>query len=419
MTRPTDQQLQAIYGEDLAEARARYENLCAGFAKRFGEADGTRFFSAPGRTEIIGNHTDHNGGRILAASITKDTICAAAPNGTDVIRLYSEGYDKECEIAIDRRAEWQHKSGTEALIAGMADGALARGFRIGGFNAYVSTQVISAAGVSSSASFEMTFLAAVNTLFNDGKMTVEDYARIGQHAENAYWDKASGLMDQLACAHGGTILVDCGGGALCTPVEFSYDMLGCDLVIVGTGKAHGDLSAEYSSVPQEMKQVAVALGKETLHETNAEALFRKWGEIRASIGNDRALLRALHYFEECDRVDAAYEALQAGKAEEMLAFINASGDSSFELLQNVYVSGETDKQAVALAIALSKRFLRTIDAPGATRVHGGGFAGVIMCAVPKTSTKDYIAFMSRFFEEKEMYVMNIRAKGAVCVDLRS
>ena len=300
MAIPEEKVLRGIYGDAAKEAEARFEKLQGTYEAQFGQEELT-CFSAPGRTEIIGNHTDHNGGKILAASITMDTIAVAAKTGDSVVTILSEGYPDPIVVDTDHLEKIPKCQGSLSLVGGMLKAARDEfGYRIGGFNACVSTQVISSAGVSSSASFEMLVCAILNEFFNGGSIDYAHYARIGQYAENRYWDKASGLMDQMACAVGGTIYLDFGGGEVkYEKVDFGFDQLGCDLVIVNTGKGHADLSAEYSSIPEEMRLVAKELGGTNLCDCTEEDLLAKLPEIRSKIGNDRAILRALHYYEEC------------------------------------------------------------------------------------------------------------------------
>lgn len=413
MSIPDTNILQRVYGDASEEAAMRLNELETHYHELFGEGE-PEFFSAPGRTEIIGNHTDHNGGKILAASITMDTICAATPSGNNVVTIVSEGYPDPVVINLDAIDELPRCAGTLSLVAGMLESFGQRGYKVGGFNAVVSTQVISSAGVSSSASFEMLLCAVVNHLFNGDAIDVATYALVGQYAENVWWEKASGLMDQMACAVGGTIMLDFSDGVRYEKVDFSYDQLGCDLVIVNTGKGHADLSAEYSSVPGEMRAVAAALGVERLCDTTEDALLAHIDEVRAMVGCDRALMRALHYYEECGRVDEAVEALGAGDKARVLALIDESGSSSWRWLQNAYVTGDAGEQSIPLALALSELYLKKVG-DGACRLHGGGFAGVIMCAVPKEATVDYVALMSRHFGADNVYLTNIRSAGALCL----
>ena len=407
MKLPSTAALEKIYGES-SESVKRYESLAARYKELFG-SDEMEFFTSPGRTEIVGNHTDHNGGKILAASISMDTIGAAYPNGTDTITIVSEGYKNSVVIDLNDLASVPKNKGTLSLVAGMMDAAKKWGFKTGGFNAYVSTQVISAAGVSSSASFEMLICAIMNYFFNDRKMRCIDYARIGQYAENHYWDKASGLMDQMACASGGTILLDFSKNddELCRHVDFSFSQIGYDLVIVNTGKGHADLSEEYSSVPLEMKEAAAAMGAELLCERDMDELIRHIPKI----GNDRAILRAMHFYQENKRVDKAYEAALKDDAEALLEAIQSSGRSSWEWLQNCYTAQNCKEQKITLALALTELFLEK-SKQGVCRVHGGGFAGVIACVLPKEETEDYVNYISEFFGKENVYPMNIRLFGA-------
>ncbi len=465
MKLPELQTLERIYGE-TERSMARYQSLAENYKRYFAPDKETSdcemsFFTSPGRTEIVGNHTDHNGGKILAGSISLDTIGAAYPNGTDVITIVSEGYRDKIIVDLTRLERVPKNKGSFSLVAGMAMAAREMGFTVSGFNAYVSTEVISAAGVSSSASFEMLVCAIINYFFNDGKMRYIDYARIGQYAENHFWDKASGLMDQMACAVGGTILLDFSriatqpgasaqakgsdtAGAseaalrditdedICRQVDFSFSQLGYDLVIVNTGKGHADLSDEYSSVPLEMKDAAKSLGVKLLCETDEEALLAKLaadtkdeGAVPVSnakntlhpdnavqeLNNDRAILRALHFFEENKRVDAAYQAALDRDEAALLKAIDESGRSSWEWLQNCYCIRNPKEQKVTLTLALTKLFLNRTGR-GVCRVHGGGFAGVIACVLPKEETADYVSYIAQFVGKENVYPMNIRTFGA-------
>lgn len=409
---PTTESLSQVYGRDAERARARLAELAARYEERFGAGD-PEFFTASGRTEIIGNHTDHNGGKILAASITMDSVAAAARTDDGVVTIWSEGYPESIVVDTARLGELAHGPGSTTLVAGMLEAAVRRGFAVGGLNAVVSSEVIPSAGVSSSASFEMLVCEIVNHLYNDDAIERADYARMGQYAENAWWGKASGLMDQMACAVGGTILLDFSDGVSYERVDFGFDELGCDLVIVNTGKGHADLSAEYSSVPNEMHAVASALGVGNLCETSEDAVLAHLSELRETCG-DRAVLRALHYFEECGRVEEAERAIRAGEKARVLDLITASGRSSWEWLQNAVVPGMPEEQPIPLALALTELYLRRIGA-GACRLHGGGFAGVIMCVLPKAETAGYVDYISGYFGRENVYLTNIRQVGAACL----
>lgn len=409
---PNGETLTRVYGEDAGRAAERLSALAARYDEAFGAGD-PEFFTASGRTEIIGNHTDHNGGKILAASITMDSIGAAARTDDGIVTIWSEGYPEAIVVdtgAIDQIA---HGGGSTTLVAGMLEATVKRGFKIGGFNMVASSEVIPSAGVSSSASFEMLVCEVVNHLYNDDAIERADYARIGQYAENVWWGKASGLMDQMACAVGGTILLDFSDGVKYERVDFGFDELGCDLVIVNTGKGHADLSAEYSSVPNEMHDVAAALGVKNLCETSEDAVLANLAELREKCG-DRAVLRALHFFEECARVESAEEAIVAGEKGRVLDLITESGRSSWEWLQNAVVPGMPEEEPIPMALALTQLYLRRIGA-GVCRLHGGGFAGVIMCALPKEQTAGYVDYMAGYFGRENVYLTNIRQTGAACL----
>ena len=410
----TKPDIEALYGEESERARKRYAHLQEKFTEEFGEAE-LRYFSAPGRTEIIGNHTDHNGGQILAGSITLDTICAAAPTDDGIITIVSEGYRP---VSVDTKAlsETPKEDGSKSLVAGMAEAAENFGYKVGGFRAYVTSEVIASAGVSSSASFEMLVCTVLNAFYNEGKMSIADYARMGQYAENHWWNKSSGLMDQMACAAGGVIFLDFSEGVRYETIDFSFDDYDMDLFILNTGKGHADLTEEYSSIPHEMYAVAEKLGESRLADVSELVLLTTLGGMREKLGNDRALLRALHFFEENKRVNEAREAVAAGNSDKLLQLMGESGKSSYEWLQNAYCTEDTKEQSIPLALCLTELFLKRC-ARGTCRIHGGGFAGVIMAILPKEEHEDYTAFMSQFFGKENIYRMGLRRYGAVEVSL--
>lgn len=409
---PSTEELARVYGTDAGRAAGRLRELARRFEERFGAGE-PEFFSAPGRTEIVGNHTDHNGGKILAASITMDTVAAAERTQDGVVTIWSEGYPQAIVVDTGALGEIPHGGGSTTLVAGMLEAAVRRGHRVGGFNAVVSSEVIPSAGVSSSASFEMLVCEIVSHLYNDDSLDVAERARMGQYAENVWWGKASGLMDQMACAAGGTILLDFSDGARYERVDFGFDELGCDLVIVNTGRGHADLSEEYSSVPNEMHDVAARLGVANLCETTEDAVLAHVAELREACG-DRAVLRALHYFEECARVEAAQAAIAAGEKDRVLGIIAESGRSSWEWLQNAVVPGMPREQPIPMALALTQLYLRRTGA-GVCRLHGGGFAGVIMCVLPKEETAGYVDYISGYFGRGSVYRTNVRQVGATCL----
>ena len=411
MNLPETAKLQEIYGE-TEKSSARFQKLADNFAKTY-KHDKAEYFTSAGRTEIIGNHTDHNGGKVIAGSINLDTIGAAYPNGTQTIHITSEGYRDEIVVDLTKLSKANYKKGTPALVAGMMEGAQKNGFKTAGFDAYVSTNVIAAAGVSSSASFEMLVCSIINYFFNDGAMTYINYAKAGQYAENVYWLKASGLMDQLACAVGGPILLDFSDreNPKYEKVNFSFHDYNHHLVIVNTGKGHADLSEEYSEIPMEMKEAAKAAGAELLCETTLDKVLANMDKI----DNDRAILRAIHFFKENERVEKAAKAVEEKDGETVLKLLSESGKSSWELLQNCYPIKAYTEQKISVALALTDLFLEKLG-KGICRIHGGGFAGVIMCVVPEEETENYVSYISEFAGKENVYPMNIRAVGAVHIE---
>lgn len=417
---PSKKSLEKIYGSSSAVAEARFEKLSEYFTKEFG-SDKMEFFTAPGRTEVIGNHTDHNGGKVIAGSITLDTIGAAYPNGTSRIKILSEGFDEVVDFDVNDVDNVPKCKGSLSLVAGMVKACQNFGYKVEGFNLYTSTTVIASAGVSSSAAFEMLVCSVINYFFNDSKLDVVQYAKIGQSAENVYWCKASGLMDQMACAAGGAIKLDFkdavlnGGTVQYEKIDLDFKKYGYDIVIVNTGKGHADLSAEYSSVPGEMRAVAKELGAQALCGSSVEKLLEKTPELIGKLGNDRALTRAFHFFNETTRVEQMAEAIEKDDGEKILKLVDASGRSSFEMLQNCYVNSNPEEQKISLCLALTTQFINKIG-KGVCRVHGGGFAGVIMAILPSETVQDYIKFMGSFVGEKNVYLMNIRKIGAAHIE---
>lgn len=410
------QLLEQMYGKGKAEINAaRYEMAANGFSEKFGDRE-FEFFTSPGRTEIGGNHTDHNQGKILAGSVQMDCVAAAAANGTETIHIISETYKQDLVIDLNDLAPGSQTTGTLPLVKGVLAGLKKRGFTIHGFDAYVTSNVIGGSGVSSSASFEMLVCSIVDYLFNNYTRDVVSYAKAGQYAENKYWLKGSGLLDQMACAVGGIITIDFANAEepVMRKVDCNFDDLDLDLVIVNTGKGHADLSAEYSAVPNEMKSVAGYFGKEVLAEVAEEEVIANAKEIRKACG-DRALLRAFHFFEDSKRVDTQVAALESGNKEEFLKEITASGNSSWKWLQNCYLNETPQEQSITCALALTELFLSKIKG-GACRVHGGGFAGVIAAFMPKEHTQEYCSYINKALGEGSAFVMHIRNQGAIRVE---
>ncbi|MEK4524781.1 galactokinase family protein [Paenibacillus sp. FSL H8-0104] len=408
--------LAQMYGQSQVEEQtARYTKLNATFEEYFSPQEGSKLFSAAGRSEIGGNHTDHNHGKVLAGSITLDTIAVAAPTADSVITFYSEGYDKKYVIDLTNLKPNTEDDGTTALIRGMAAGFGEFGYKVGGFQAYLSSNVFSASGVSSSASFEMLICTILNHFYNDGALDVVTLAKIGQYAENHYWNKPSGLLDQMACAYGGLIAIDFENPAqpVIEPVQWDFQQNGYSLVIVNTGGNHADLTEDYAAVPYEMRAVAQALGSEYVREITADAIYANLKKVREAAG-DRAVLRALHFLEENNRVDGQVQALRDGRFADFLKLITASGNSSWKWLQNVYQSGAVKEQEIGIALALTENYLQNLG-DGACRIHGGGFAGVILTILPNEKVEEYMSWMHDMLDTP-IIVVNVRAQGAVCLN---
>ena len=406
----------ALYGEAAVDANIeRYQNLVKSFQKKFAEEDVT-LFSSPGRTEISGNHTDHNHGKVLAGSINLDCVGVAAKNNSSKVHIISETFNQSFIIDLNDLSPSDKKAGTIDLVKGLLQGFKESGYEVGGFNAYITSNVISAAGVSSSASFEMLLCSILNTFFNEGRMDTVAYAHIGKYSENVYWDKASGLLDQMACAVGGLITIDFlePASPVVEKIDFDFSSQNHSLIIVNTGKGHADLSADYSSVPIEMKKVAEFFGKEVCAEITEEEVIGHLAEVREYAG-DRSVLRALHFFEEIKRVEAEVKALKEGRFSDFLNNITASGNSSWKWLQNCFTNSAYQEQGITVALALTELFIAGKQR-GACRVHGGGFAGVIMAMLPNDLVEEYVAYIEKALGEGNAYRMSIRPYGAICFD---
>lgn len=405
-----------LYGADGAqENKGRYCDMVEKFQKTFGDRD-ICMFSSPGRTEISGNHTDHNHGKVLAGSINLDCVGVAAKNDSPLVHIISETFHQDITIDLNSLEPSERKAGTEDLVKGLLKGFLESGYEIGGFDAYITSNVISSAGVSSSASFEMLLCSMVNRFFNEGRISTVAYAHIGKYAENVYWDKASGLLDQMACAVGGLITIDFFEPAVPAVEKIAFDFASQNhsLIIVQTGRGHADLSADYSSVPNEMKKVAEYFGKEVLSQVTEEQVIDNIQKVRQFAG-DRSVMRALHFFEENKRVEQMVAALKENRFEDFLSGITASGNSSWKWLQNCYTTSACHEQGISVALALTELFI-TEKQRGACRIHGGGFAGVIMAMLPNDLVDEYVAYIEKALGEGSAYKMSIRPYGAICVN---
>ena len=405
----------SIAPEFIPAQRERYAKAADAFLAKYGDG-AVSLYSVGGRSEISGNHTDHNHGRVIAASVNLDILAVAKPTGDGVIRIQSEGFPEDVvdPAAVNAPDEAKFFS-SAAIIAGMEKAFLDGGYRIGGFDAYTTSNVLKGSGISSSAAFEVMVGNILNHLYNDGRVPNVEIAKMAQYAENVYFGKPSGLMDQTACAVGGFITIDFADPAAPAIEKMDFDLTaaGYRLCIVNTGGNHANLNDDYASVPAEMKSVAAALGVSVLRETSREALdallAEKGAEVRETLG-DRAILRAYHFFAENERVAAQVEALRQGDTAGFLAGVTASGNSSFKFLQNVYTTKNVGEQGLSLALCLTEEFLR--GTTGVCRVHGGGFAGTIQAFVPVELTAAYAERMDAVFGRGACHILAVRKNGA-------
>ena len=412
----THELMEKLYGKNEVESNvARYKDLVAKFEKEFGDKD-MLIFTSPGRTEISGNHTDHNHGKVLAGSIKLDCVGVAAKNDSNIVNIVSETFNQKFSINLADLSPSSKMAGTVDLVKGLLKGFEEKGYTVGGFDAYITSNVISAAGVSSSAAFEMLLCSMLNVFFNDNKMDVVAYAHVGKYSENHYWNKSSGLLDQMACAVGGLITIDFYDpkNPVVEQIPFDFSSQNYSLIIVNTGKGHADLSADYSSVPNEMKKVAEYFGKEVCAQVKEEDVIANLSKIREYAG-DRSVMRALHFFEENKRVEAEVAALKENRFDDFLAGITASGNSSWKWLQNCYTNSNVQEQGISVALALTEMFIEE-KGRGACRIHGGGFAGVIMAMLPNDLVDEYIEYIEKALGKGNAYKMSIRPYGAICVN---
>jgi galactokinase len=387
----------ALYGTgvDASQADKRFLALIEMHEKRFGAQEAT-LFSTSGRTELGGNHTDHNLGLVLAASINLDTIAAVSKRDDKRIVLDSMGFPL-VEINLDDLAKKDGEKGTTAsLVRGIASRFQELGYSLTGWQASVASNVLQGSGLSSSAAIEVLVATIINHLDAEDTLDPVSLAQISQYAENSYFGKPSGLLDQVSCAHGGIVAIDFENPKrpMVEPVLVDFKEHGYDLVITDTRADHSGLTDCYASIPKEMKQVAACFGKSVLREVDPGLFMESLPQIRSKVDNDRALLRAIHFFQENGRVLQMIHALKEKDMESYLSLVNQSGESSFCFLQNAYPPSDAAHQAIPLAIALSKEFL---GGEGAVRLHGGGFAGTIQAYVPQQMTEAYIDAMENVF----------------------
>ena len=406
----------------LAPYRNRVSHVMRGFLDTFGGDRNTpvAVFSAPGRTEIGGNHTDHQRGEVLTGSVDLDALACAAPNGTDRVRVFSEGFGMTELESLELAPQEEEKNSTKALLRGVLAGvSMAMLERkdtecnIGGFDAYVISDVPGGSGLSSSACFEVLLGTILNGLFCGNALSSTEIAQIGQFAENVHFGKPSGLMDQMGCATGGAVAIDFRdkNHPAVKPIDFDFSAAGYALCIVDSGADHADLTDDYAAIPVEMRSVAAAFGKEVLCEVEEEAFYARIPELRKSLG-DRAVMRAIHYFSDCRRVEQQTAALERGDFDRFLRLVSSSGHSSYMYLQNVDTYRNPKYQPVAMALAVAGHLL---DGHGARRVHGGGFAGTIQAFVPIDRVEKFRQGMDALLGGGACRVTYIRPVGGCVV----
>lgn len=399
-------------GKTAEQARERLVRAVERFESLYGKDREIGIFSAPGRTEIGGNHTDHQGGRVLAAGVNLDVVAVASPSADGRIRIKSEGFPEDALDAGDLARRDSERGKSLSLIRGICAGFSGLGCRVGGFDAYTASDVLPGSGLSSSAAFEVVVGTAVNNLFFGGKASALEIAQIGRYAENEYFGKPSGLMDQAASAYGGFTAFDFRDADHVGVRQIGYDFekSGCALCILDTGGSHCDLTPDYAAIPAEMRSVAACFGKKILSEADEAEFYAALPRVREKTG-DRAVLRAIHYFSENARVTREADALEAGRFDEFRQLVIESGLSSFLYLQNVYPPGHPDRQGLSLALALCQRLLE--NRGGAWRVHGGGFAGTVLCFVPLGLLGEFTAETERVFGAGACRRLSVRPAGGV------
>ncbi len=392
----------------LEAQRSRYLHALDEFRKLFGDGP-VELFSAPGRSEVGGNHTDHQRGKVLACSLNLDVIAVVRKRVDGVITVQSEGYPLD-QVDLKELNPVAGEEGTsKALIRGVAGALAEAGYTVGGFDAYTTSEVLQGSGMSSSAAFEVLLGTILSGLYNNDTVSPVEVAKASQVAENQYFGKPSGLLDQMACSVGNLVTIDFADASdpKVRRVDADFGSFGHSLCITDTKGSHADLTPDYAAVPAEMKQIAGHFGKAVLQEVSEAEFLSKLPELRELYG-DRPVLRAIHWYEENKRVETQVAALESGDFDAFLKAVNASGDSSYKYLQNVYSPRHLEAQAIPVALAVSDLVLKD---RGASRVHGGGFAGTIQAFVPDDLVEDYRKAMDGLFGEGSCHILFVRPVG--------
>lgn len=403
-TKPLEENFIKLYGEKTAYQSERYAKLLDRFNESF-SANGGYFASSSGRVEVCGNHTDHNGGRVVSCAISLDTLACFMPTDNSIIHIKSEGYK---DIIIDLNDDnFVKKSNSASLVKGVAVGLLDMGYKVGGFNACFTSNVLGGAGISSSASFEVLVAEILNFLYNDGKITQEEKAKVSQFAECEYFGKPCGLLDQTAISFGGLRKLDFGDKSKIQVSSINNVLSDYTLVLVNTGGSHAELTDEYASIPKEMKMLASKLGAERLIDIPEDEFYKNLPDVLDSVPQ-RAVSRAIHFYNENKRVDGVANSLNNNDYDTFLEMINGSGISSLCKLQNCYVAGDSE-QPIVRALSICERYL----GKGANRVHGGGFAGTILNVVKNDNLDSFIENVSKYFGKENVIPLKVRSEGTI------
>lgn len=411
----SEKTLEKLYGADaVSMQKSRYEAAEKSFEEIYGNSGNIRFFSAPGRTEVGGNHTDHNRGCVMAAAVGLDVIAVVSPCEGSVVSVKSEGFPEDVVDISDLEIKENEKNTSAALIRGVAAGFKNAGYNVCGFKAYTTSNVLKGSGLSSSAAFEVLIGTIFSHLCNEGKVSAVKIAQIAQYAENAYFGKPSGLMDQMASSVGGFITIDFKDteNPVIDSVAYDFASSGYNLCIVDTKGNHADLTPEYAAIPAEMKSVAKFFGKSELRDITKKQLIENIAEVRKVCG-DRAVARAFHFFDDNERVGKEAAALRSGDIDSFLKLITESGNSSFKYLQNVFAVKSPEEQGLVMGLYISENIL---NGRGAVRVHGGGFAGTIQAFVPTDLLDAYSEAMEKVFGKGSCYKLYIRPVGGTAVN---
>lgn len=417
-----DGELKTLYVDQamIPDQKKRYSEAVAAFEKQFGGDGEIHLYSAPGRSEVCGNHTDHQHGMCVAASINLDVVAVARERNDSKVNVLSEGYELISVDSAELKYSQADTGTTKSLIRGVLKGMSEEGFQIGGFDCYLTSNVIVGAGLSSSAAFENALGSIISHMFNEGKISPVVIAKASKYAENVYFGKPCGLLDQTASAVGGLISIDFKDveAPIVNKVDVDFSAFGYSLCIVDVKASHADLTPDYAAIPQEMKTVAEFFGQTHLRNVNPEDFYANIAALREKC-SDRAILRAYHFFEEEENVQNLIKKLEEKDFPGFLHFVKASGNSSNKFLQNIYSPRTPERQSISIALAFSQKYLETQkgcrESKGVCRVHGGGFAGTIQAFVKDQFVEEYKTNIDKIFGDGSCHVLKVRPAGSVKV----